>query len=152
MRLSALNGQVAGQGNCQYYNPFSNAIEFSQQPRSDFANEANPNYRASLANSPELRQWLNQEVDLQSTADILVADATLTGSWIEDVASYAAGYQFRLLNASGDPNDLGDVELNPCPVVGDDSCSAEDKFGPYAFTNVHRPYDEIGRASCRERV
>ncbi len=142
MRLSALNGQVAGQGNCQYYNPFSNAIEFSQQPRSDFANEANPNYRASLANSPELRQWLNQEVDLQSTADILVADATLTGSWIEDVASYAAGYQFRLLNASGDPNDLGDVELNPCPVVGDDSCSAEDKFGPYAFTNVHRPYDE----------
>ena len=79
---------------------------------------------------------------LQSTADMLVADATLTGTWIENVASYAAGYQFRLLNASGDPNDPGDVTINPCPVVGDDGCSAEDRFGPYAFTNVNRPYDE----------
>ena len=142
MRLGPLSGQVAGQGDCHYYNPFSNAIEYSQQPGSQFENQANPDYRADLANSPELRQWLNQEVDLLSTADMLVADATLTGSWIEDVASYAAGYQFRLLNASGDPNDEGDVTINPCPVIGDTGCSPEDRFGPYAFTNVHRPYDE----------
>ena len=142
MRLGPLNGQVAGQGGCQYYNPFGNAIEFADQYGADFATQANPDYRANLANSPELRQWLNQEVDLQSTADLLVADATLSGTWIEDVASYAAGYQFRLLNASGDPNDEGDVTINPCPVVGDDGCSAEDRFGPYAFTNVNRPYDE----------
>ena len=142
MRLGPLNGQVAGQGDCQYYNPFGNAIEFADQYGADFATQANPDYRANLANSPELRHWLNQEVDLQSTADILVADATLSGTWIEDVASYAAGYQFRLLNASGDPNDEGDVTINPCPVVGDDTCSAEDRFGPYAFTNVNRPYDE----------
>ena len=142
MRLGPLSGQVAGQGDCQYYNPFSNAIEYSQQPGSQFENQANPDYRADLANSAELRQWLNQEVDLLSTADMLVADATLTGSWIEDVASYAAGYQFRLLNASGDPNDEGDVTINPCPVIGDTGCSPEDRFGPYAFTNVHRPYDE----------
>ena len=141
MRLEDTD-KVAGEGDCQYYNPFSNAIEFSQQPGSEFENQANPDYRASLANSAELRQWLNQEVDLLSTADMLVADATLTGSWIEDVASYAAGYQFRLLNASGDPNDEGDVTKNPCPVIGDTGCSEEDKFGPYAFTNVHRPYDE----------
>ena len=142
MRLGPLNGQVAGQGDCQYYNPFGNAIEFADQYGADFATQANPDYRANLANSPELRHWLNQEVDLQSTAEILVADATLSGTWIEDVASYAAGYQFRLLNASGDPNDEGDVTINPCPVVGDDTCSAEDRFGPYAFTNVNRPYDE----------
>ncbi len=142
MRLGPLNGQVAGQGDCQYYNPFSNAIEFADQYGAEFATQANPGYRANLANSPELRHWLNQEVDLQSTADLLVADATLSGTWIEDVASYAAGYQFRLLNASGDPNDEGDFTINPCPVVGDDTCSEEDKFGPYAFTNVNRPYDE----------
>ncbi len=143
MRLGPLNGQVAGQGNCQYYNPFSNAIEFADQYGAEFASQSNPDYRANLANSPELRHWLaNNEVDLQSTADLLVADATLSGTWIEEVASYAAGYQFRLLNASGDPNDEGDVTINPCPVIGDTSCSAEDKFGPYAFTNVHRPYDE----------
>ncbi len=143
MRLGALNGQVAGQGDCQYYNPFSNAIEFTDQHGSDFVTQANPSYHANLANSPELRHWLaDNEVDLQSTADVLVADATLSGTWIEDVASYAGGYQFRLLNASGDPNDEGDVTINPCPVVGDKGCSAEDRFGPYAFTNVNRPYDE----------
>ncbi len=142
MRLGPLNGQVAGQGGCQYYNPFSNAIEFTDQYGSDYENRPNPGYRRDLRNSEELRQWLNQEVDLQSTADMLVADATLSGTWIENVASYAAGYQLRLLNASGDPNDPGDVTINPCPVVGDKSCSAEDRFGPYAFTNVNRPYDE----------
>ncbi len=142
MRLGPLSGQVAGQGDCQYYNPFGNAIEFTDQYGSAYASRANPTYRAALANSEELRQWLNQEVDMQSSADMLVADATLTGTWIKDVASYAAGYQFRLFNASGDPNDEGDVTINPCPVVGDRNCSAEDRFGPYAFTNVHRPYDE----------
>ncbi len=142
MRLGSLSGQVAGQGDCQYYNPFGNAIEFADQHGSQYTTQANPDYRAALANSPELRQWLNQEVDLQSAADILVAEATLTGTWIEDVASYAAGYQFRQFNASGDPNDEGDVTINPCPVVGDNNCSAEDRFGPYAFTNVNRPYDE----------
>ncbi len=145
MRLGPLNGQVAGQGDCMYLNPFSNAIEFSQQPGAQYQNQANPTYRADLANSPELRQWLNEEIDLVSTADMLVADATLTGTWSENVwlnASYAVGYQFRRLNATGDPNDAGDVTINPCPVVGDTGCSEEDKFGPYAFTNVHRPYDE----------
>ena len=145
MRLGPLNGQEAGQGNCQYYNPFGNAIEFADQYGAEFATQANPDYRAGLANSPELRHWLNQEVDLQSTADVLVADAVLTRNWGEKggtTANYVVGYQFRLLNASGDPNDEGDVTINPCPVVGDMNCSAEDRFGPYAFTNVNRPYDE----------
>ena len=92
MRLGPLNGRVAGQGACQYYNPFSNAIEFTDQHGSAYANRANPGYRSELANSAELRHWLaDNEVDLQSTADMLVADATLSGTWIEDVASYAAG-------------------------------------------------------------
>ena len=146
MRLGRIYDQVAGQGNCHYYNPFGNAIEFTDQHGSNFANSPNPDYRSGLENSPELREWLaNQEVDLQSTADMLVADATLTGTWTENVwlnASYAAGYQFRKLSATGDPNDPGDVTINPCPVPGDKGCSEEDKFGPYAFTNVNRPYSE----------
>ncbi len=146
MRLGRIYDQVAGQGNCHYYNPFGNAIEFTDQYGSTFENSPNPDYRSGLENSPELREWLaNQEVDLQSTADMLVAEATLTGTWTENVwlnASYAAGYQFRKLSATGDPNDPGDVTINPCPVPGDKGCSEEDKFGPYAFTNVHRPYSE----------
>ena len=146
MRLGRIYDQVAGQGNCHYYNPFGNAIEFTDQYGSDFANSPNPDYRSGLENSPELREWLaNQEVNLQSTADMLVAEATLTGTWTENVwlnASYATGYQFRKLSATGDPNDPGDVTINPCPVPGDKGCSEEDKFGPYAFTNVNRPYSE----------
>ena len=146
MRLGRIYDQVAGQGNCEYYNPFGNAIEFTDQHGSNFENSPNPGYRPDLANSPELREWLaNQEVNLQSTSDMLVADATLTGTWTENVwlnASYAAGYQFRKLSATGDPNDPGDVTINPCPVPGDKGCSEEDKFGPYAFTNVNRPYSE----------
>ena len=58
MRLGPLNGQVAGQGDCQYYNPFGNAIEFTDQHGSDYVTQANPSYRANLANSSELRHWL----------------------------------------------------------------------------------------------
>ena len=141
MALGPLNGAVAGQGGCLYYNPFSNAIQYSDQPGSAFENSANPDYSAGLANQEQLRQWLNEEVDLVSTTDLFVADATLSGSLVDNVADFAVGYQYRGMRADGDPNAPGDVTLNPCPVAGDMSCSAGDRFGPYLFTNVHRPYD-----------
>ena len=65
MKLGPLNGQEAGQGGCQYYNPFGNAIELTDQHGSDYATRPNPGYRANLKNSPELRNWLaDNEVDL----------------------------------------------------------------------------------------
>ena len=64
MALGALNGAVAGQGPCLYYNPFSNAIQYSDQPGSPFENTSNPDYVAGLANPEALRLWLNEEVDL----------------------------------------------------------------------------------------
>ena len=140
MALGALDGAVAGQGPCQYYNPFSNAIQYSDQPGSPFENTPNPDYVAGLANSEALRLWLNDEVNLVSTTDLFVADATLSGSLVENVADFAAGYQYRGMRADGDPNDPGDVTRNPCPVAGDTGCAAGDRFGPYLFTNVHRPY------------
>ena len=142
MALGPLNGAVPGSGNCQYLNPFSNAIQYSQQPGAQFENTANPTFRPELANSSELMSWLNQEVDLYSTTDLVVADASMSGTWIENVADYAVGYQYRGLTAIGDPNDAGDITVNPCPIVGDTGCSRGDMFGPYAFTNVQNPYDE----------
>ena len=147
MRLdpSTLSGKVPGQGNCMYFNPFNNAIEYSAQPGALYIDQRNPEYRPELANSPELREWLGaEEVNLESTADMIVADATLMGTWTENVwlnANYAAGYQFRRISAVGDPNDAGDVTINPCPVAGDRGCTERDRFGPYVFTNVHRPYE-----------
>ena len=143
MALGPLSGQVAGEGDCRYYNPFSNAIERSRQPGSQFETGANPDYAPGLANGAGLMRWLiREESNLESSAGLLVGDATLTGTWIEDVAGYAAGYQFRRFDAAGDPNDSGDVTVNPCPVLGDATCPAQDTFGPFSFTNVHRPYDE----------
>ena len=141
MVLGPLNGAVAGQGPCMYYNPFSNAIRYSDQPNSRFENSENPDYVAGLANPDELRLWLNEEVDLVSTTDLFVADATLSGNLVANVADFAVGYQYRGMNAVGDPNDPGDVTRNPCPVAGDMGCAAGDRFGPYLFTNVHRPYE-----------
>ena len=140
MALGPLNGAVAGQGPCLYYNPFSNAIRHSDQPSSRFEHTPNPDYVAGLANPEPLRQWLNEEVDLVSTTDLFVADATLSGTLAENVADFAVGYQYRGMSAAGDPNDPGDVTRNPCPVAGDMGCAAGNRFGPYLFTNVHRPY------------
>ncbi len=140
MALGPLGGAVAGQGPCMYYNPFSNAIQHADQPGAAFESMANPDYVPGLANQDELRLWLNEEVDLVSTTDLIVADATVSGNLVENVADFALGYQFRAMRADGNPNDPGDVTVNPCPVAGDTGCSAGDRFGPYLFTNVHRPY------------
>ena len=140
MRLGPLGGAVPGQGPCMYYNPFSNGIQRADQPNSPLASADNPDFVAGLANSEDLRLWLNEEVDLFSTTDMVVADATLSGNLVPGVADFAVGYQFRGVNADGNPNDAGDVTVNPCPVAGDMGCSPGDRFGPYLFTNVHRPY------------
>ena len=142
MALGALGGALPGSGNCQYLNPFSNAIQYSQQPGSEFENQANPTYRPELANDQMMLNWLNDVSDLHSTTDLFVVDASMSGSWIEDVADYAFGYQYRGINAVGNPNDAGDIAVNPCPVIGDTTCSSEDRYGPFAFTNVHYAYDE----------
>lgn len=139
MALGPLNGAVAGQGNCMYYNPFSNALQHSQQPGAAYENQANPEYVAGLENSPELLGWINDEVDLQGTASLFVGDAMLKGTLVEDRANFAVGYQFRRVAVTGTPNAAGDLNRNPCAVLGDTSCV--DKAGSFTFTNGYYPYD-----------
>ena len=94
MRLdpATLAGRTPGQGDCMYYNPFSNAYQNSAQPGAHYASGAgNPNYRPELANSPELLSWMNDEADLVSTTNLMVADAALNGTLVEDLADFAAG-------------------------------------------------------------
>ena len=139
MALGPLNGAVAGQGGCMYYNPFSNALQNSAQPGSAYESTTNPDYNASLANSPELLDWINDEVDLEGTANLLVGDVMLKGTLAEGTANFAAGYQFRRFAVTGTPNTAGDLDVNPCPVLGDNSCV--DKAGAFTFTNGFYPYD-----------
>ena len=111
--LGDLGAAAAGHGNCLYYNPFSNAIRNAQQPGALYQNTANPYYNALLANDPALMEWLNDESDLVSTTDYVVADASVSGNLVENVADFAVGYQYRRLNATGTPNRQGDLAVNP---------------------------------------
>ena len=140
MALGPLAGASPGQGGCLFYNPFSNALQHSAQPGARFEDTANPNYRPELANDPELLDWINEEVDLVSDADMIVADASISGTWVEGVLSYAFGYQFRNFSVSATPNDAGDLNKNPCAVPGDTGCLL--KAGPYTFTSGYYPYED----------
>ena len=137
MGLGNTGSAVPGQGNCMYYNPFSNAIQRAQQPGTRYTDADNPNYVSSGANSPELLNWINEEVDLFSTAALLTAEATFTNSLTEAI-DYAFGYQFRWFDVTGQPNDPGNQSLNPCQVPGDRSCL--DQAGPFTFTTGYFPY------------
>ena len=139
MALGPLEGAVAGQGGCMWYNPFSSAIQYSQQPGARFESQANPGYVESLANSPELRKWLFDQVDLRQQTNLAVADAMVKGTLAEGVANFAAGYQFRWFGVSAQPNDAGNLLINPCPVLGDQSCTA--KVGPFSLINGFYPDD-----------
>ncbi len=146
LALGSVGDRVAGQGDCMYYNPFSNALQFSAQPGAAYEHTANPAFDPALANSAALRDWINEEVNLKSTAGLLVSDATLSGTLIEDVASYAVGYQFRRFDVSATPNDAANLSLNPCLAPGDRSCiDARGRFtgsvvGPFTFTPGFHPY------------
>ena len=139
MALGPLGGAVAGQGACMYYNPFSNALQHSAQPGAAYEGQVNPGYNASLANSPELLDWINDEVDLEGAANLLVGDVLMKGTLAEGTANFAAGYQFRRFAVTGTPNAAGNLDVNPCPVLGDKSCV--DKAGAFTFTNGFYPYD-----------
>ncbi len=159
MSLGPTGGQIAGEGSCQFYNPFSSALQYSQQPGARFSTAANPDYSAELANDPELLAWINEQVDVESSADMLVADATLTGS-AGPVENYALGYQFRRFDVSSTPNDPGNLNLNPCSVLGSRACL--EQAGPFTFTTgtypysaaqtVHRFFTEVPLQGMGERL
>ncbi len=131
-------GVVPGQGACRYFNPFSNGMEYSEQPGAPFAQAANPDYRPDLTNPPELIAWINEEVVMHSRSDLFTLDATLNGD-LTDAVRYAAGYQFRRVSATGRPNEAGDLTRSPCYVPGDTGCAIE--TGPFTFTAARVPYD-----------
>ncbi|MCY4426999.1 MAG: TonB-dependent receptor [Halieaceae bacterium] len=143
MRLNPddLTGRAPGQGDCRYFNPFSNALQHSAQYGAQFENEANPFYRPALANSGEIMSWLGNILENKSRSELLVFDATLSGDLIPESLSYAVGYQLRRFDASARPADESNFEVHPCQVRFDQGCAERDRFGPYAFTTTYRPYD-----------
>ena len=139
MALGPTAGKAAGQGDCMYYNPFSNAHANATQPGARFRDQPNPDYVAGLENRPELIDWINDEVNLDNDANLFAFDAMLKGAITEET-NLAVGYQFRRVDVAAVPNRAGDLALTPCPVPDDRSCP--DQFGPFHFTGGFFHYDD----------
>ena len=140
MRLESLDGQSPGQGPCWYYNPFSNGLRHSFQPGARFVNQPNPDYAPELANRPELLEWINEGPIVDSEAALALAEASFGGELLQDVATYAVGYQLRHFSASATPNAIADVTKNPCKVLLSHDCPEAEQNGPFAFATGFRPY------------
>ena len=132
--------KAPGSNGCLYLNPFSSAMANSALPGADFYDRQNPAFDPSQANAPELIDWMNSISDIDNSTSLLVLDATVSGDLISDRLSYAAGYQFRSFTAEGEPNEHGNLRLNPCPVLGDQTCLTGN-FGAFTFINAYNPYD-----------
>lgn len=139
MRVAPTNKDPGTDG-CLYVNPFSSAMPHSALPGAEYYQRLNPVYDQSQANSPELIDWMNSVSDIDSSTSLLVLAATFSGDVIRDMLQYAVGYQFRSFSAEGDPNEHGNLDLNPCPVLNDQDCLTGN-FGAFTFINAYNPYD-----------
>lgn len=132
--------KAPGTNGCLYVNPFSSSMPHSALPGAEFFNSRNPAYDPAQANAPELIDWMNSVSDIDNSTSLLVLDATISGDLVSDKLSYATGYQFRSFAAKGEPNEHGNLHLNPCPVLNDQACLTGN-FGAFTFINAYNPYD-----------
>ncbi|MEO1100518.1 MAG: TonB-dependent receptor, partial [Pseudomonadota bacterium] len=138
---------TAGVGPCEYYNPFSNAIQTSAVTGLD-----NPGFDPSVANSPELLDWLIEEFYSKTKNELLVADLVFSGDtkWALDGGQigYAVGAQARQEVFDFSVPDLVNLNLFPCPFnnpasitqgfVGSLDCTGSET-GQFAFLSGSFP-------------
>ena len=103
-----------GVGGCEYFNPFSNAIQ-----QSAMTGAVNPDYDASVANSPEMLDWLVGRQRTHAINELLNIDFVVSGetpiSLDGGPVAVAVGMQTRKEKYTLETNDLVDIERNPCP-------------------------------------
>lgn len=132
------NGAVAGQGGCLYYNPFSNSIATSNAESTLGA--VNPDFDASVANSDEILAYLDDTVTTEVESNLLVIDAIFQGDLFDGQAAWAGGYQYRRTDIESTPDNLNNLDINPCAFEGQTNCTAE--TGLRSFLSGGRPVDE----------
>ena len=118
-------GGTAGQGDCEYYNPFSNSIRVSDQKFAVYtAANPNPNYPnadngldatpgAGIVNSDRLREWLFEGVGTEVENGLVVWDGVISGEARNGVG-WAFGAQYREEERTVTPFELTNLHLNPC--------------------------------------
>ena len=118
-------GGTKGTGDCEYYNPFSNAIRVSDQKYAVYTeSNPNPNYPndtnnlnatpgAGIVNSDRLREWLFSGAGTEVEQSLTVLDGVLTGE-ADNGVGWAFGMQWRYSERTVTPFDLSDLNKNPC--------------------------------------
>ena len=105
-------GAVAGQGGCEYYNPFSNAVQASA-----ITGATNPGYVAGLENSVALADWLTDPTETTNTTSLLTLDAVFSGTSNVQAAGgsvgWAAGAQIRRETYKVEASDLTNLDVTP---------------------------------------
>lgn len=105
---------VAGQGACEWYNPFSNGIAANA-----ITGAANPSYVPGLENSATLADWLTDGQFTSAETSLLVFDGVLSGQSNVQAAGgsvgWAAGVQIRNETYTLTPNDLNNLDVTPGP-------------------------------------
>lgn len=124
-------GTTPGANGCQYFNPFSNAIQSNPA-----LGLTNPGYTAANANSAALNNWLFGDILQNAQSDYFVFDAVLDGktgiSLPGGDVGFALGGQYRHLSYDYDPlNAISNFNLTPCPTPGSTSCAF--KTGAFIF-------------------
>lgn len=134
-------GTTPGANGCQYYNPFSNSI-----PRGPFASGANPQYVSTLANTPELVDWMTDPSYTEATTQLTTVDLVFSGetgiTLPGGTVGWAAGAQGRFESYELDPNDIADLSVFPCPNTGQTVCAQP--TGPLAFLAGTFPANRSG--------
>ncbi|HEY8573136.1 TonB-dependent receptor domain-containing protein [Phenylobacterium sp.] len=137
-------GTTPGANGCMWFNPFSNAIQTNY-----ITGQTNPNFNASVANSPELIRWFFQPTGTDLTSTIFVADAVLNGELGFELGGgaigWAAGMQYRKEWYEAEYDLLTDLNRTPCidtPVNGSTTCTVRN--GPFMFLGGGTPADLSG--------
>ena len=113
-RDTAFANSTFGQNGCEYYNPFSNAIQVSA-----LNGATNPQFNPAVANSEELFNWLIADTGSDTTNELFTVDAVFNGEsgWQLGGGNvgWAAGVQGRKESYDFEVVDVADRALNPCP-------------------------------------
>lgn len=109
-------GNTPGANGCEFYNPFSNAIEFPQAKHRKI--DTNPDYDPALANSEELREWMQFDLGSIITSELTVWDGVVSGALANGIG-WAAGAQYREEAYEIDVYDGNDLHVNPCVTTAE---------------------------------
>ncbi|MDK1024818.1 MAG: TonB-dependent receptor [Gammaproteobacteria bacterium] len=126
------NGAVPGQGSCEWFSPFSTAIQAGY-----WGQFVNPNFDPSQENSQALLDWIDDDWDQFGENELITLEVVFQQS--VDNIDVAYGVQVRYNEVEQDPGDLNNTAINPCRVPGFFDCV--NKTGLHSFLGSSTAYN-----------